>query len=106
MVITAEGKLVQSLPSNPSEMDHVRLLKPSATQDDEIEKATPDIEMPQEDVAVSNEAKDLTRKSGDMDVYKYYFRSVGFNNMMKFLFSCILHVFCACFMGKLIQISR
>lgn len=49
---------------------------------------------------MSNEAKDLTRQSGDIEVYKYYFKSIGYAKMLVFVFFCILNVFSGCFSGE------
>jgi ATP-binding cassette subfamily C (CFTR/MRP) protein 1 len=71
----------------------------SDLRDDEVEKKPHTIDVILDDVAISNEAKDLTRQSGDIEVYKYYFKSIGFQKMAIFIFFCILFAFSGCFSG-------
>jgi len=41
----------------------------------------------------NNAAQDLIRKTGDLTVYKYYFKSVGLLPMVIFVFFVLLEVF-------------
>ena len=50
----------------------------------------------------SIEAQDLKRKTGDMTVYSYYFRSVGLLPMVVFMFFVLLEVFAENFSSKLV----
>ena len=49
----------------------------------------------------SNEAsQDITRQTGDLAVYQYYFKSIGIVSMSMFLFFVTVHVFCSTFGRK------
>lgn len=49
----------------------------------------------------TTEAQDLARRSGDLAVYRYYFKSIGATKMLMFVIFVFLNVFCASFSGKL-----
>ena len=57
-------------------------------------------------VAISDEAKDLARQSGDFEIYKYYFRSIGLVDFLIFMFFCFLFAFCSSFSGMLARHSN
>lgn len=48
----------------------------------------------------SGEALDLKRKTGDLAVYKYYFRSVGLLPMAVFMFFVLVELFAETFSSK------
>lgn len=50
-------------------------------------------------ISKENQISDLTRTTGDVTVYKYYFQSIGWVNMLVFLLFAAVHVFCSTFSG-------
>lgn len=55
----------------------------------------PDLETSKVEAEI--EARDLDRRAGDIEVYKYYFRSVGALNLLILVVSVLLNVFSASF---------
>lgn len=48
-------------------------------------------------VAAENEKADLRRRVGDLEVYKYYFKSIGLFKLCTFVGFTIIHVFAVTF---------
>jgi len=102
VALPKDGRILQNLHGDDTKpVGLLKLLENPSFPDEQIEKEIRNIDIVLEDVAISNEAKDLARKSGDMNVYKYYLRSVGFVNMSVFVCFCVLNVFCGSFSGRL-----
>lgn len=53
-----------------------------------------------EQAAKDDKLHDLTRATGDWDIYNYYFRSIGWRKLSTFLAFVIVHVFCSTFSRK------
>jgi hypothetical protein len=71
----------------------------------QVENEHRDIDVVTDNIAISDEEKDLTRQSGDVDLYKYYYKTIGFRRFSVFILFCILNVFSGSFSGMLPVIS-
>jgi hypothetical protein len=65
------------------------------------EKKVEDLESRLSEIMANDEEQDLTRQTGDLTVYSYYFKSVGFWKMLIFVFFCFLNVFSSSFSRKI-----
>jgi hypothetical protein len=66
-------------------------------QADEPEK---DLEAEFSKIATGEEARDLTRQTGDLTIYQYYFSSVGVVNMLIFFGFVVMNAFSSSFSRK------
>ena len=48
----------------------------------------------------SRKAVDTDARTGELDTYWYYFRSIGFGKFSIFVMFCAMNVFCSCFSRK------
>lgn len=69
----------------------------------EAESSFKDIELDTSKSEAAIRARDLARASGDMKVYKYYFRSIGTAKLAHFVAFVLLNVFSSSFSRKLLS---
>jgi ATP-binding cassette subfamily C (CFTR/MRP) protein 1 len=103
-VLSGEGKIAQQgnfgdLASQEGYIKNI-LLEPQI-----IPKAIQTInghldEQPRAQGVVQNEIGDLTRKTGDMAVYKYYFKSIGWASIFGFIGTSAIFAFATYFPRK------
>lgn len=80
----------------------------------EIAKPTPESEQDQDDeetsearlaeISQADDLNDCARSTGDLSVYKYYFRHIGWVPGSFFFVSVVLEVFCVSFSRKLLPV--
>jgi len=60
----------------------------------------PDMKGKSAQISKANQLDDLRRATGDMEVYRYYFRSIGWPQGTLFVSFVIMNVFCSSFSGE------
>ncbi|UNI23117.1 hypothetical protein JDV02_008955 [Purpureocillium takamizusanense] len=69
----------------------------SSPSADQVEPKEPNAKDRAEEIAEANEVSDMNRSEGDLDVYRYYFKSVGWPKTALFVGFVIVDVFCSSF---------
>ncbi|KAG0653052.1 abc multidrug transporter B [Hyphodiscus hymeniophilus] len=96
--ISPEGRSLQTSPA-PLKPMNVLVAVEDVPHFEQAERIPRNVATDLENVAISDEQKDLARQSGDIQVYKYYFKSIGIPKFLLFVSFCILFAFCGSFSG-------
>ena len=69
----------------------------SPSVSEEVEHKAPDAKDKADEISEANRLSDMSRSAGDLDVYRYYFKSVGWPKTALFVGFVTVDVFCSSF---------
>ncbi|KAL3958373.1 hypothetical protein ACCO45_006535 [Purpureocillium lilacinum] len=81
----------------PKELVDALKATSSPSVSEEVEHKEPDAKDKADEISKANRLSDMSRSAGDLDVYRYYFKSVGWPKTALFVGFVIVDVFCSSF---------
>jgi hypothetical protein len=100
ILVLAKGNLRELTPDAAVSADHIAHISPpdeAKIDSSMIDNSTPSAKEKSGQISKENQKSDLTRATGDVAVYKYYFKSIGSVQALVFLLFTFIHVFCSTF---------